>query len=120
VIVSLSTAYAFSEFFGLSGSLDTDFRSSRTFYTLFLIQLLFAALIIMIPGVSLFNLAVASQVLNAMILPLIFYYLIKLTNSNSLMGQYVNNGFQKYFTAGASAFIVVASAFTVAALVFKW
>jgi Mn2+/Fe2+ NRAMP family transporter len=120
VIVSLSTAYAFSEFFGLSGSLDTDFRSSKTFYTLFLIQLLSSALIIMIPGVSLFNLAIASQVLNAMILPLIFYYLIRLTSSKSLMGTNVNNGFQKYFTSAASVFIVIASAFTVAAVVFKW
>ena len=31
VIVSLSTAYAFSEFFGLSGSLDTSFKQSKTF-----------------------------------------------------------------------------------------
>jgi Mn2+/Fe2+ NRAMP family transporter len=85
-----------------------------------LIQLLSSALIIMIPGVSLFNLAIASQVLNAMILPLIFYYLIRLTSSKSLMGTNVNNGFQKYFTSAASVFIVIASAFTVAAVVFKW
>jgi Mn2+/Fe2+ NRAMP family transporter len=120
VIVSLSTAYAFSEFFGLSGSLDTDFRKSKTFYTLFLVQLLFSALILLIPGVSLFSLAIASQVLNAMILPLVFYYLIKLTSSQNLMGLYVNNGFQKYFTSAASVFIVIASAFTVAVVVLKW
>ncbi|MBI1792766.1 MAG: divalent metal cation transporter [Chloroflexi bacterium] len=120
VIVSLSTAYAFSEFFGLSGSLDTDFRKSRTFYTLFLAQLLISALILLIPGASLFNLAIASQVLNAMILPLVFFYLIRLTSSKNLMGGHVNNRFQKYFTSAASVFIVIASAFTVAAVVFRW
>lgn len=120
VIVSLSTAYAFSEFFGLSGSLDTDFRKSKTFYTLFIAQLLISALILMIPGASLFNLAIASQVLNAMILPLVFYYLIKLTSSQNLMGIHVNNGFQKYFTSAASVFIVIASAFTVIAVIFRW
>jgi Mn2+/Fe2+ NRAMP family transporter len=120
VIVPLSTAYAFSEFFGLSGSLDSDFQKSKTFYILFILQLVAAALITSIPGISLFHFAIATQTLNAMILPLVFYYLIKLTSSQNLMGSNVNNGFQKYFIAAASVFIVIASAFTVAVVVFKW
>jgi Mn2+/Fe2+ NRAMP family transporter len=120
VIVPLSTAYAFSEFFGLSGSLDTDFQKSKTFYILFIVQLVVAALITTIPGISLFHFAIATQTLNAMILPLVFFYLIKLTSSKNLMGSHVNNGFQKNFTSLASVFIVIASAFTVAAVVFKW
>jgi Mn2+/Fe2+ NRAMP family transporter len=114
IIVSLSTAYAFSEFFGLSGSLDTDFRKSKTFYSLFIAQLLVAALILLIPGASLFNLAIATQVLNAMILPLVFYYLIKLTSDKKVMGIYVNNNFQRGFTTAASGFIVIASVLTIA------
>jgi Mn2+/Fe2+ NRAMP family transporter len=120
VIVPLSTAYAFSEFFGLSGSLDTDFQKSKTFYILFIIQLVVAALITTIPGISLFHFAIATQTLNAMILPLVFFYLIKLASSEKLMGQHVNNSFQKNFTTAASVFIVVASAFTVAAVLYKW
>jgi Mn2+/Fe2+ NRAMP family transporter len=120
VIVPLSTAYAFSEFFGLSGSLDTDFSQSKTFYILFMFQLAFAAVLVMIPGISLFTLAVATQVLNAMILPLVFFYLIRLTSSAKIMGKYKNNAFQKNFTIIASVVIAVASAVTVAAVVFRW
>jgi len=120
VIVPLSTAYAFSEFFGLSGSLDSDFQTSKTFYILFIIQLVAAALITAIPGISLFHFAIATQTLNAMILPLVFFYLIKLASDKKLMGQHVNNSFQKNFTTAASVFIVIASAFTVAAVVLKW
>lgn len=120
VIVPLSTAYAFSEFFGLSGSLDTDFQKSKTFYILFIVQLVVAALFTTIPGISLFHFAIATQTLNAMILPLVFFYLIKLASNRKLMGSHVNNSFQKNFTAAASVFIVIASAFTVAAIVFKW
>ncbi len=120
VVVSLSTAYAFSEFFGLSGSLDTGFRQSRTFYVLFLVQLLVSALVLLVPGVSLFSLAIASQALNAMILPLVFYYLLKLTSSRDLMGSNANSGFQNYFTAVASVIIVIASVFTIAVGVFGW
>ena len=119
VIVPLSTAYAFSEFFGLSGSLDSDYQKSKTFYALFIMQLLVAALITTIPGISLFHFAIATQTLNAMILPLVFYYLIKLTSSKNIMGKYANNNFQKNFTTAASVFIVIASALTVAALIFK-
>ena len=120
VIVPLSTAYAFSEFFGLSGSLNSDYKHSRTFYILFILQLLLAALIVAIPGISLFHFAIATQTLNAMILPLVFFYLIKLANSPGLMGMYVNSGFQRYFTSIASVFIVMASVFTMAAVALKW
>jgi Mn2+/Fe2+ NRAMP family transporter len=119
VIVSLSTAYAFAEFFGLSGSLDTSYQKSQTFYILFIAQLGIAALILLLPGVSLFQLAVATQILNAMTLPLIFYYLIKLTTSKALMGRYKNNKFQTYFAVAATVVIFIASVFTVIAVFWK-
>ncbi len=120
IVVPLSTAYAFSEFFGLSGSLDSDYQGSKTFYALFIIQLVAAALITAIPGVSLFHVALVSQTLNAMILPLVFYYLIKLTSGKDIMGSHANSPFQKNFTAVASVVIVIASAFTVLAVAFRW
>jgi Mn2+/Fe2+ NRAMP family transporter len=120
IIIPLSTAYAFSEFFGLSGSLDTDFQQSKTFYIIFIVQLVVAALITTIPGISLFHFAIATQTLNAMILPLVFYYLIKLASNEKLMGEHVNNRFQKNFTTAASVFIVIASIFTVAAVTLGW
>ncbi len=120
VVVPLSTAYAFSEFFGLSGSLDSDYHSSKTFYILFIVQLILAAAVTAVPGVSVFHLALITQTLNAMILPLVFYYLIKLTSAKDVMGSHANSGFQKNFTAIASLFIVIASVFTVLAVVFRW
>jgi Mn2+/Fe2+ NRAMP family transporter len=120
VVVPLSTAYAFSEFFGLSGSLDGDYQSSKTFYALFIAQLILAAAITAVPGVSVFHLALITQTLNAMILPLVFFYLIKLTSAKNLMGIYANSSFQKNFTAIASVFIVIASFATVLAVVFHW
>ena len=120
VVISLSTAYAFSEFFGISGGLNSSFRQSRTFYFIFLAQLIIAAFAILFPGVSLFGLAVAMQTINAMALPLVFYFLIKLTSSQKLMGKYANNRFQKYFAAVLSIIIVIASLFTLAATFFNF
>jgi Mn2+/Fe2+ NRAMP family transporter len=120
VCVSLSTAYAFSEFFGLSGSLDTSFKQSKGFYILFLGQLLVAALVGVLPGISLFNLVITAQTVNAMALPIVFYYLITLTSNRKLMGQYVNKPFQKYFAMAATIVITIASAFTLAAVFFRF
>jgi Mn2+/Fe2+ NRAMP family transporter len=119
VIVSLSTAYAFAEFFGLSGSLNDSFSKSKTFYIFYLLQLVVAALVILLPGANLFTLAVTTQGINAVALPLVFYFLIKLTSSKELMGEFANTPFQKNFAIICTVVIVVASLFTVGALLFN-
>ena len=119
VIVSLSTAYAFAEFFGLSGSLDDTFKKSKTFYILYIAQLLIATLFVIISNVSLFEVALVTQIINAIALPLVFYFLINLTSDRELMGEFVNNGFQRNFAKVSSVVIVLASIFTVAAVFFK-
>ena len=109
IIVALSTAYAFTEFFGFSGSLDAKYQTSRSFYLIYLAQLIIAAIIVMFPTVKLFSIAVTIQSVNAMMLPLIFYYLIKLTNNSAIMGKYINNSFQKYFAIVCTVIIIIAS-----------
>jgi Mn2+/Fe2+ NRAMP family transporter len=114
VVVSLSTAYAFAEFFGVSGSLDDSFKKSKTFYILFMVQLLIAMLITLgNKNISLFNVAVLTQTVNAIALPPVFYYLIKLTSDRSLMGEFANSRFQKWFSIICTIFIILASIGTV-------
>jgi Mn2+/Fe2+ NRAMP family transporter len=112
VIVSLSTAYAFSEFFGTSGSLDYDFKTSKAFYMIFISQLIIAGLIALLPSINLFTLAVTTQAINAMVLPLVFYFLLKLTNDTKLMKGQQNKRLQQNFTIICTVIILVASAGT--------
>jgi Mn2+/Fe2+ NRAMP family transporter len=119
VIVSLSTAYAFAEFFGLSGSLNDTFNKSKAFYILFIGQLTVASIVNLFPSISLFEMAIITQVVNAVSLPLVFYFLIKLTSDKKLMGEYANNRFQKYFSIICTIIIVVASVFTVVTVVWR-
>lgn len=120
VIVSLSTAYAFAEFFGLSGSLNDNFKQGKTFYILYIVQLILATLIVIgFRNISLFKIAVVTQIINAIGLPFVFYYLIKLTSDKNLMGEYTNNKFQKYFAIICTVVIVIASLFTMASLFIK-
>lgn len=111
VIVGLTTTYAFSEFFGLTGSLDAPFNKSKIFYSVFIGQILIAFLIAQLPVIDLFKIVVTVQILNAMVLPLIFYFLIKFANNFEIMGKYKNNNFQKWFTIGGTVVITLASLF---------
>src|SRR5512138_1310279 len=120
VVVSLSTAYAFAEFFGLSGSLDDSFKESKTFYILYIAQLLIATLLVIVINVNLFQIALVTQIINAVALPLVFYFLIRLTSDRNLMGTFTNNAFQKYFAIVSSIAIAIASVFTIAATMFKF
>lgn len=119
IVVSLSTAYAFSEFFGLSGSLDSNFKQSKSFYWIYISQILIAAAVAMLPGISLFKMAIITQTINAIALPLVFFYLIKLTCNKKLMGKHVNSRFQKWFAIIGSVAIFIASAVAIGAIFIK-
>lgn len=120
VIVSLSTAYAFSEFFGYEGSLDSSYYRGKSFYGIFLFQLIVAALIVLLPSVSLFNIVFYTQSLNGILLPIIIYFLLNFTNNKNMMGNYINNRWYNFFAVGASFVIVAASLFTLFATIFKF
>ena len=114
VIVSLTTAYAFAEFFGVEGSLNSTFEQGKTFYFLFLVQLIIAGIIVMIPAVSLFKIVFYTQAINGAIMPFVFFFLLKITNNPSLMGKHTNGKLYNYFVIISSVVIVVASVFTIA------
>jgi Mn2+/Fe2+ NRAMP family transporter len=53
----------------------------------------------------------------AMILPLVFFYLIRLTSDARLMGEHTNSAFKRNFAIAGSVLIVIASAITVVAVI---
>ncbi len=108
-IVPLSTAYAFSEFFGYEGSLDTNFKKSRLFYTFFLIQIILGVAFIMLPQISLFKITLYADFFNGLMLPVIFFFLYRFANNEELMGQYRNTRLQNILLVGSGAIITVAA-----------
>lgn len=116
IIVSLTSAYAFSEFFGFSGSLDESFRKGKAFYSLFLSKIIVAAVLVVTPWVSLFKIVLYTQSLNGILLPFFFYFLLNIVNDKALMGKYVNGKLKNIIAISASVFIVIAA---VAAIAFS-
>ena len=120
VIVALTTAYAFSEFFGYSGSLDETFRKSKLFYTTLLIQLVIGTIVALMPNVSLFAITLAANFVNGAILPIIFYFLYEFANNEAIMGTHTNNKVQNWLLAGSAVVIIFASFLGLLGQIFGW
>ncbi len=118
-IVPLATAYVFSELFGYEGSLDVDFKKGRLFYLFFLIQILIALIAALFPAVSLFKLTLYVDFLNGAMLPLIFFFLIKFSEDEEIMGQYTSKGFAKIFLRICAVVIVLAVIISSLGKIFK-
>ncbi len=120
IIVSLSSAYAFSEFFGFTGSLDEPYKKSRTFYTIFLVNLLLSGFLVLTPYFPLFSIVVYTQSLNAILLPIFFFFLIKFANNPDLLGRHINSRLYNILSISASVFIVIATIIAVLASLYKF
>lgn len=108
-IVPLSTAYMFSELFGYEGSLDQDFKTSRFFYFFFLFQIIAAALFVMQPSFSLFQITLYADFLNGFILPVIFFFLYRFANDEEIMGKHKNSRLQNILLISFGIIIAIAS-----------
>ncbi len=113
VIIALTTAYAFSEFFGFEGSLDAPFVKGKMFYGIFFFQVILAALVIILPNISLFTVVLYTQSLNAILLPVVLFFLLKFTNNKGIMGQYVNKTWYNYFAIFSIICIIAAATIAV-------
>ena len=73
-----------------------------------LVEIVIAFLAAIVPRLNLFDLTLYINYLNGAILPVIFYFLIKLSEDRELMGKYVSRGFSKLFVRAAAAVITLA------------
>lgn len=110
IIVSLTSAYAFTEFFGFTGSLDKPYEKGKNFYMSFLITIIAAAILVVTPYFPLFKIVLYTQSINGVLLPLFFYFLLKIVNNKDLMGKHVNGRFYNIFAVASSIFIAIAGA----------
>jgi Mn2+/Fe2+ NRAMP family transporter len=85
-VLPLSTAYSVCEFTGHEGALDDGFRRAPVFYGTYVGIAGVAAVIVLLPGLSLVPLLVLTQVLNAVLLLPLLVFLYGLSRDPELMG----------------------------------
>jgi NRAMP (natural resistance-associated macrophage protein)-like metal ion transporter len=88
--VTLSTSYAFGDFFGIKHSLHRTFAGAKGFYSAYTSMVVVAAAIVLIPGAPLGVVTEAVQALAGLLLPSACVFLLLLCNDKEVLGPWVN------------------------------
>jgi NRAMP (natural resistance-associated macrophage protein)-like metal ion transporter len=90
-ILPLATAFFVCEGFGFEAGIDKKIKEAPQFYLLFTFIILISIIIILIPNAPLIEITILTQVLNAILLPVVLICMIIVVNKADIMGEYVNN-----------------------------
>jgi NRAMP (natural resistance-associated macrophage protein)-like metal ion transporter len=89
-VLPLSTAYSISEALGFEKGVSRSFREAPIFVGIFTFLIAVGGLVAMIPGLPLFDVLLATQVINGLLLPVLLFSILRLVNNRELMGAHTN------------------------------
>ena len=89
-ILPLSTAYTVCEGLGFESGVGMKFGEAPVFYWLYTMLIVAGGAVVLIPGLPLVKIAIASQVVNGIVLPFVLIFMLLLVNKKELMGEYIN------------------------------
>jgi Mn2+/Fe2+ NRAMP family transporter len=115
--VSLSTAYALGDVFGLKHSLHRGVKGARGFYAIYGGLVLAAAAVVLIPGSPLGLLTEGVQALAGVLLPSAAVYLLLLCNDSEVLGPWVNRARTNLFTGSVVTVLVALSVILTASVI---
>jgi NRAMP (natural resistance-associated macrophage protein)-like metal ion transporter len=116
--VSLSTAYAIGDVFGLKHSLHRGVKGAKGFYAIYAGLVVAAAAVVLIPGSPLGLLTEGVQVLAGVLLPSATVFLLLLCNDRAVLGPWVNGRMTNLFTSVVVAVLVTLSVVLTASVLF--
>jgi Mn2+/Fe2+ NRAMP family transporter len=110
-ILPLATAFYVCEAFGFEAGIDKKFGEAPQFYFLFTVIILIGAGIILIPGAPLITITIWTQVINAILLPVVLICMMIIINNKEIMEEYTNNLTQNIIGWATTSILIVLSAF---------
>lgn len=109
-IMPISTAYVICEAFGWESGVGKRFSDARAFFSIYTFVLLVGALFVLIPGLDLLPVILASQNLQGFLLPVVLVFMALLVNDARLMGRHRNGRVANIVTWSAIGLIVALDA----------
>jgi Mn2+/Fe2+ NRAMP family transporter len=106
-ILPLATAFYVCEAFGFEAGINKRMSEAPQFYALFTAIIVIAVVIILVPNAPLITITIWSQIINAMLLPIVLTSMILMVNNPNIMGKYVNNRLQNLVGWGTTIVLVV-------------
>src|SRR5579863_6832597 len=106
-ILPLSTAYTVCEGLGFESGVDKNFREAPFFYWLYTLLIVGGAITVLaLPDTQLINVAILSQVLNGVLLPVVIILMLMLINRKDLMGEHRNTRVWNLIAWGTSIIVI--------------
>ncbi len=106
-ILPISTAYTVCEGMGLESGVDKNFREAPFFYWLYTLLVAGGAVaVLVLPDAQLINVAILSQVLNGVLLPVVIILMLLLINRTDLMGEHKNSRIWNWIAWGTSIIVI--------------
>jgi Mn2+/Fe2+ NRAMP family transporter len=105
-VLALTSAYSVTEAIGMEKGVSQDFRRAPVFMGLFTGMIILAAAGALVPGIPFTSTLLTIQIVDAAVLPVVLYSLLRLTNDRELMGDRTN-GWSFNLIGVATAAVVV-------------
>jgi NRAMP (natural resistance-associated macrophage protein)-like metal ion transporter len=106
-ILPISTAYTVCEGLGLESGVDKNFKEAPFFYWLYTALIVGGSLtVLLLPDAQLINVAILSQVLNGVLLPVVIILMLLLINRHDLMGEHKNSRLWNVIAWGTSIIVI--------------
>ena len=109
-ILPLATAFYICEAFGFEAGIDKRIDQAPQFYSLFAFIIGVSGLIILIPNAPLIKITIWTQIINAILLPVVLISMINMVNDKYVMGEHVNNRFQNIIGWSTVIILIVLTA----------
>ncbi|HEX8118055.1 MAG TPA: Nramp family divalent metal transporter [Pyrinomonadaceae bacterium] len=106
-VLPLSTAYSISEALGYEKGVSRTFREAPIFLGIFTFLIVVGGVVAMLPGVPLFRVLLATQVINGLLLPVLLISVLRLASDRELMGAHANG---RVYNAASWLTVLVVSA----------
>ncbi len=116
--VSLSTAYAIGDVFGIKHSLHRGIKGAKGFYAVYGGLIAAAAALVLLPGSPLGLLTEGVQTLAGVLLPSASVFLLLLCNDREVLGPWVNGRKINMFTGAVIAILISLSVILTASVLF--
>jgi NRAMP (natural resistance-associated macrophage protein)-like metal ion transporter len=118
-VVTLATSYVIGDVFGTRGSLHRSFFEAKGFYSVFIVLILAAAGIVLIPKAPLGVIVEAVQALCGILLPMTTLFLLMLCNDREVLGPWANPPWLKALASVIVAALVLLSLILTITTLFK-
>jgi len=116
--VSLSTAYAVGDVFGVNHSLHRGVKQAKGFYAMYAGVIALAAGVVLIPNAPLGFITNGVQAMAGVLLPSASVFLLLLCNDKAVLGPWVNGRKTNLFTATVLGVLVALSVILTASVLF--